>query len=215
MTRSTPGVRTPGTGAPGRGPGYLRIIGGQYRSRRLPIPDHEGLRPTPDRVRETLFNWLQPILPGARCLDCFAGSGALGLEAASRGAAEVVLLERAAPVRRQLEANVRTLGTTQVQVLGADALAWLEGHGRPFDVVFLDPPYADGLLAPACDLIARNGWVQSGSRIYLEAQLQAGLPPLPSGWRLLREQRAGKVAYGLALVETIPVSGTGLSAAES
>jgi 16S rRNA (guanine966-N2)-methyltransferase len=166
-------------------------------------------------VRETLFNWLQPILRGARCLDCFAGSGALGLEAASRGAAEVVLLDRAEPVRRQLEANVRALGTTQVQVLGGDALAWLAGPGRPFDVVFLDPPYADGLLAPACDLIATNGWVRGGSRIYLEAQTQTGLPPLPSGWRLLRQQRAGQVAYGLALVETIPVSGAGLSAAES
>jgi 16S rRNA (guanine966-N2)-methyltransferase len=181
----------------------LRLIGGQYRSRRLPVPDHEGLRPTPDRVRETLFNWLQPMLRGARCLDCFAGSGALGLEAASRGAAEVVMLERAAPVVRQLEANVRTLGAVQVQVLGADALAWLAGPGCPFDLVFLDPPYAAGLLAPACDLIARNGWVRGGSRIYLEAQVQAGLPPLPSGWRLLREQRAGQVTYGLALVGVV------------
>jgi 16S rRNA (guanine966-N2)-methyltransferase len=204
VSRPTPGGRTTRTGAPGRGPGYLRLIGGQYRSRRLPIPNHEGLRPTPDRVRETLFNWLQPILPGARCLDCFAGTGALGLEAASRGAAEVILLECAPHVLRQLEANVRTLGATQVQVLGADALAWLAGPGRPFDVVFLDPPYAAGLLAPVCDLIARNGWVRGGSRIYLEAQIQAGLPPLPSDWRLPREQRAGQVVYGLAQVETMP-----------
>jgi 16S rRNA (guanine966-N2)-methyltransferase len=183
-----------------RGAGYLRLIGGQYRSRRLPIPDQQGLRPTPDRVRETLFYWVQFLLPGARCLDCFAGSGALGLEAASRGAGEVVLLECAAPAVRQLEANVRTLGATQVQVLGVDALAWLAHPGRPFDVVFLDPPYAAGLLGPACDLIARNGWVQSGSRVYLEAQAATGLPPMPSGWRLVREQRAGQVAYGLALV---------------
>ena len=111
---------------------------------------------------------------------------------------------------RQLEANVRTLGAAQVQVLGADALAWLAGPGRPFDVVFLDPPYAAGLLAPACDLIARNGWVRGGSRIYLEAQVQAGLPPLPSGWRLLREQRAGQVAYGLALVWPIRVPPAGM-----
>ena len=204
VTRPTPGGRAARAGAQGRGPGYLRLIGGQYRSRRLPIPDHEGLRPTPDRVRETLFNWLQPVLPGAHCLDCFAGSGALGLEAASRGAAQVVMLERASPVVRQLEANVRTLGATQVQVLRADALTWLAGPGRPFDLIFLDPPYAAGLLTPACDLIARNGWVRCGSRIYLEAQVASGLTPLPSGWRLLREQRAGQVAYGLALVEALP-----------
>lgn len=190
--------------APGLGPGRLRLIGGTYRSRLLPIPDHEGLRPTPDRVRETLFNWLQPLLPGALCLDCFAGSGALGLEAASRGAAEVVMLERAAPVVRQLRANVQALGATRVQVLGADALAWLADPGRPFDLIFLDPPYAAGLLIPACDLIARNGWVRVGSRIYLEAQVQNGLPPLPGGWRLLRDQVAGQVAYGLALVESVP-----------
>jgi len=155
-------------------------------------------------VRETLFNWLQPVLPGALCLDCFAGSGALGLEAASRGAAEVVMLERAAPVVRQLRANVQALGAAQVQVLGADALAWLAAPGRPFDLIFLDPPYAAGLLAPACDLIARNGWVRVGSRVYLEAQVQSGLPPLPNGWNLLRDQVAGQVAYGLALVESIP-----------
>jgi 16S rRNA (guanine966-N2)-methyltransferase len=143
-------------------------------------------------------------MPGARCLDCFAGSGALGLEAASRGAAEVVMLERAEPVARQLLANARTLGAEQVQVVRADALRWLTASGRRFDVVFLDPPFAAGLLAPACDLLARNAWVGEGSRVYLEAQVQAGLPALPEGWRLLREQRAGQVAYGLALVEAPP-----------
>jgi 16S rRNA (guanine966-N2)-methyltransferase len=180
---------------PRREPGRLRIVGGAYRGRKLPVPDQPGLRPTADRIRETLFNWLTPILPGARCLDCFAGSGALGLEAASRGAAEVVMLELAEPVVRQLLANVRA------QVVRCDALRWLEGQGRPFDIVFLDPPFADGLLAPACALLAGNGWVHEGSRVYLEAQAGPGLPSLPQGWRLVREQRAGQVAYGLALVE--------------
>ena len=184
-----------------RQPGRLRIVGGVYRGRKLPVPDQPGLRPTADRVRETLFNWLAPIMPGARCLDCFAGSGALGLEAASRGAAEVVMLERAEPVVRQLLANVSALGADQAQVVRGDALRWLEGQGRPFDIVFLDPPFADVLLAPTCALLARNGWVRDGSRVYLETLAKPGLPSLPQGWRLVREQRAGQVAYGLALVE--------------
>jgi len=160
-------------------------------------------------VRETLFNWLAPIMPGARCLDCFAGSGALGLEAASRGAGEVVMLELAAPVVRQLLANAQTLGAPQVQVIQADALRWLERPGQPFDIVFLDPPFDARLLAPACTLLAANGWVQDGSRIYLEAPAHPGLPTLPPGWRVLREQRAGAVAFGLALVESpaaVPVA---------
>jgi 16S rRNA (guanine966-N2)-methyltransferase len=190
-----------------RGSGWLRIVGGSYRGRKLPVPDHEGLRPTADRVRETLFNWLAPIMPGARCLDCFSGSGALGFEAASRGAAEVVMLEHAPPVVRQLLANTHTLGAGQVQVVQADALHWLSGPGWRFDVVFLDPPFAAGLLAPACDLLARNAWVGQGSRVYLETPARTGLPPLPGGWRLLREQRAGQVTYGLALVE-VPLVGS-------
>lgn len=140
-------------------------------------------------------------MPGARCLDCFAGSGALGLEAASRGAAEVVMLERAEPVVIQLRANVLSLGADQVQVVQGDALRWLDGPGRPFDIVFLDPPFADGLLAPTCALLASKGWVHRGSRVYLEAQARSGLPPLPPSWHLVREQRAGEVAFGLALVD--------------
>ena len=156
-------------------------------------------------MRETLFNWLAPILPGARCLDCFAGSGALGLEAASRGAGEVMMLERSEPVVRQLLANVRTLGTGQVEVIQGDTLRWLAGPGRPFDVIFLDPPFADALLAPTCALLARNGWVREGSRVYLEAPARASLPSMPQGWRLVREQRAGRVAFGLAVVEGEPL----------
>ena len=211
MNRGTKG--RPGAGSKGArgGAGQLRIIGGRHRGRRLPIPDVPGLRPTADRVRETLFNWLAPVLPGARCLDLFAGSGALGLEAQSRGAGAVVLVERNAGVVRQLQANVHILGATEVRVIEADALAWLAGTPSPFNLVFLDPPFADGLLAPACTLLASRGWLAPGARVYLETGDRAGFPPLPDGWDLIREQTAGQVRYGLALVAAPGGSQAGLT----
>src|SRR5690606_15336453 len=125
-------------------PGRIRIIGGTLRGSRLDVPDRPGLRPTADRVRETLFNWLQPVLPGARCLDAFAGTGALGLEAASRGAASVLALERDPALATALRAAVQRLGATTVEVHAADALAWLaRPPDRRFDIVFLDPPFAE------------------------------------------------------------------------
>nr|WP_240905543.1 16S rRNA (guanine(966)-N(2))-methyltransferase RsmD [Thiorhodococcus mannitoliphagus] len=179
----------------------LRIVGGRYRGRRLPVPDHPGLRPTADRTRETLFNWLTPVVAGARCLDAFAGSGALGLEAASRGAAEVVMLERAAGVLRQLQVNVRTLGATGISLHQVDALNWLSAPAaEPFDIVFLDPPFAEDLLGTAVDLLASQGWVAPGSRVYLEAPSQAQFPAMPAGWEAIREKIAGQVRYGLAVV---------------
>jgi 16S rRNA (guanine966-N2)-methyltransferase len=183
-----------------RGSGGLRIVGGLHRGRRLPVPDEPGLRPTADRVRETLFNWLAPVIAGARCLDLFAGTGALGFEAVSRGAAEVVMVERSAAVARQLTANARALGADQALVIRADALEWLAGEGRPFDVVFLDPPFAAALLGPACERLSARGWVGPGARIYLEAAAKPGLPPLPAGWSLVRDRRAGQVRYALAEV---------------
>lgn len=157
-------------------------------------------------MRETLFNWLAPVIEGARCLDPFAGTGALGLEAASRGAASVVLIERSEPVARQLRANLAVLAATGVQVVQADALRWLADAERraalgSFDLVFLDPPFAAGLLAPACDLLARYGWLLPGARVYLETALADGLPPLPSGWEVARERTAGQVRFALALVK--------------
>jgi 16S rRNA (guanine966-N2)-methyltransferase len=182
----------------GAGPGQLRIVGGRFRGRRLPIPDQPGLRPTPDRVRETLFNWLAPVLPGARCLDLFAGSGALGLEAASRGAGEVVLVERSNPVVSQLRSNVLSLGAEGIQVIQADALAWLERAPNPFNLVFLDPPFAQGLLGPACDRLAQGGWLAPAARIYLETDARTGFPLLPAPWELVRDRTAGQVRFGLA-----------------
>jgi 16S rRNA (guanine966-N2)-methyltransferase len=180
--------------------GELRIIGGRYRGRRLPIPNETGLRPTSDRVRETLFNWLAPVIAGARCLDAFAGSGALGFEAVSRGAGEVVLIEKSGAVARQLEANARRLGAEETHILCADALGWLEGSGPPFDIVLLDPPFAEALWAPAIERLARRGWLKPGSRVYLEAPVRIGFPDLPPGWDLVRDKTAGQVRFGLVIV---------------
>ena len=202
--RPPPGHRQAKTG-PGRGSGQLRIIAGTYRGRRLPIPDQAGLRPTADRTRETLFNWLAPLLPGARCLDLFAGSGALGFEACSRGAARVVLIEQAPAVVRQLRENAATLGATGVEVVESGALGWLAradpiSAGGPFDLAFLDPPFADGLLAPALEALAARGWLRPGARIYWETSVADDPPVLPEGMTHLRERRAGQVRFGLALV---------------
>lgn len=185
----------------------LRIIGGRWRGRRLTFPDQAGLRPTPDRVRETLFNWLAPVMPGARCLDAFSGSGALGFEAASRGAGEVVMLECASTVARQLRANVRLLDCPAIAIHETDSLRWLSAAGRPFDVVFLDPPYDDGLLAPSMALLQSRGWVGPGSHIYLEAARRGGFPELPAGWELIRDKSAGQVEYGLVLVSASDLEG--------
>lgn len=180
--------------------GELRIIGGRYRGRRLPVPSEPGLRPTSDRVRETLFNWLQPVIDGSRCLDLFAGSGALGFEAASRGAREVVMVEQVTGVAKVLRNNAKVLGAAAVRVEQADALHWLDAKApRPFDIVFLDPPFALGLLGPACALLARNGFLAAGARVYLETSAYAGLPELPRDWRVTRDKVAGQVRYALAI----------------
>jgi 16S rRNA (guanine966-N2)-methyltransferase len=189
----------PARGSAQAGAGSLRIVGGQWRGRRLPIADLPGLRPTPDRVRETLFNWLMPILPGARCLDLFAGTGALGLEALSRGAGEAVLVERSEMAARQIGANLLALGAEHAELAQSDALDWLEGSARAFDIVFLDPPFATEMLAPACERLAQRGWLAPSARVYLECSAKTEFPSLPHGWDLLRERTAGAVRFGLAL----------------
>ncbi|UHD18763.1 16S rRNA (guanine(966)-N(2))-methyltransferase RsmD [Thiocapsa bogorovii] len=183
-----------------RARGELRIVGGRYRGRRLPIPNESGLRPTSDRVRETLFNWLAPVIPGARCLDAFAGSGALGFEAVSRGAGEVILIEQSGAVVRQLQTNARRLGAEETRILHGNAIRWLEGSGQAFDIVFLDPPFADALWAPAIERLAHRGWLKAGSRVYLEAPARSGFPDLPAGWDLVRDNTAGQVRYVLVIV---------------
>jgi 16S rRNA (guanine966-N2)-methyltransferase len=182
-----------------RGPrNQLRIIGGEWRGRKLAFADVPGLRPTGDRIRETLFNWLAPYLPGARCLDLFAGSGALGLEAASRGASRVVMLDRAPAVVRLLREHCATLHAGSVEVLQADALQYLGGTAEPCDIVFLDPPFHQGLLQPCCERLETHGWLAPRAWIYLEAERELGEPALPEGWVLHRSKAAGEVGYYLA-----------------
>jgi 16S rRNA (guanine966-N2)-methyltransferase len=176
----------------------LRIIGGQWRGRKLRFVDGEGLRPTSDRIRETLFNWLQGIIEGARCLDLYAGSGALGLEALSRGAGEVVFLERNPAAVRALQANLALLQAGQAQVIRTDTLDYLRGAGTPFDVVFIDPPFGRALMQDSLDLLAQGGWLAPGARLYIEHARKGETFTLPGGWELLRSKQAGQVAYHLA-----------------
>ncbi|MNG63654.1 Ribosomal RNA small subunit methyltransferase D [compost metagenome] len=194
MTRLTP--RASAKKPPQAAAGQIRIIGGQWRGRKLPVPNSPGLRPTTDRVRETLFNWLAPVIQGARCLDCFAGSGALGLEALSRYAGSATLLEFERPVAQQLEKNLALLqgkGT----VVNTNALSWLAGNGQPFDVVFLDPPFRKGLLAETVTLLEQQGWLADESWIYVEAEAESAAADVPANWQLHREKVAGQVAYRL------------------
>lgn len=178
------------------GRGSLRIVGGDWRGRRLEIAGAGGLRPTPDRVRETLFNWLAPLLPGSRCLDAFAGTGALGLEALSRGAAAVTFVERNARLAAGIERALAELGDAgRGRVLRGRSPAALDRLAGPFDLVFLDPPFADDLLGPA--LAALPPLLAAEHRVYLEFSAHAP-PALPVGWRILRDKRAGEVGYRLA-----------------
>ena len=183
--------------------GGIRIIGGRWRGRRLAVPPGKGLRPTPDRVRETLFNWLSPRLAGARCLDLFAGSGALGLEALSRGATEAVLVERAAPVARHLREQVATLGAEGATVVQSDARRFLEGEvaavGGPFDIVFLDPPFDSNLLDPAMAALEAGGWLAEGAAIHVESPAGGAEPAWPEGWQPHRGHVHGEVRYDLRI----------------
>jgi 16S rRNA (guanine966-N2)-methyltransferase len=174
------------------GAGALRIIGGKYRSRRLRVPARPGLRPTPDRVRETLFNWLGQDLAGLACLDLFAGSGALGFEAASRGAAMVAMVEKDRGALAELERNRAELGAAQVEIHAGDASAFLTKQGERFDVVFLDPPFRQNAL-PAL-LSALPARLQPAARVYVESDAPV---PVPQPWTELKRARAGQVSYQL------------------
>ncbi|EMD9273721.1 16S rRNA (guanine(966)-N(2))-methyltransferase [Cronobacter malonaticus] len=184
------------------GSGQIRIIGGQWRGRKLPVPDSPGLRPTTDRVRETLFNWLAPYLVGARCLDCFAGSGALGLEALSRYAADATLLEMERGVAQQLQKNLATLKSSAAKVVNTNTLNFLNQDGEPHDIVFVDPPFRKGLLEETLNLLETRGWLAPQALIYVESEVENGLPPVPASWQLHREKVAGQVAYRLYLRES-------------
>jgi len=180
-------------------PGVLRIIGGQWRGRKLPVPESDGLRPTPNRVRETLFNWLRPHLPGARCLDVTAGTGSLCLEALSQGADKVVMVEQSAEAVRALRQNLESLGAgDRAQLIQGDGLAFLDGPVTPVDIIFLDPPFRSDLVARCSRKIAERGWLKSGGLVYIEAPREMSPLPIPDDWSLIRSKTAGKVGYHLA-----------------
>ena len=180
----------------------LRIIGGRHRGRRLQFPAGVEIRPTPDRVRETLFNWLQPRIAAARVLDLFAGSGALGLEAMSRGAAHVTFVERDRRAAAAIESLLKEWGEASGEVICGDALAWLKRPTgiAPFDIVFLDPPYDADLLGESASALAEGGRLAPDARVYLERRAREPMAALPAGWRELREGRAGEVGYHLFAV---------------
>jgi 16S rRNA (guanine966-N2)-methyltransferase len=174
----------------------VRIIGGQYRRRLLEFSDGAGLRPTPDRVRETLFNWLGQDLPGWTCLDLFAGSGALGFEAASRGAARVVMIERDQKAVGALEKNRAMLGARHVDILRADAVAWLAGNRETFDLVFVDPPFDSGLAGTVLADLARH--LKPGGHTYVEQGTEV---MAPDGFIIHRSGRAGRSHFALLVKE--------------
>ncbi|HKB73552.1 MAG TPA: 16S rRNA (guanine(966)-N(2))-methyltransferase RsmD, partial [Burkholderiales bacterium] len=173
-------------------PNTVRIIGGLWRSRIIEFPDAEDLRPTPDRVRETLFNWLGRDLTGMACLDLFAGSGALGFEALSRGAAAVVMIEKNPAALRALRDNARKLDATGLTVVRGDALEFVRSARSRFDVVFVDPPYRLGMQVAALGLL--RGLLAEGGRVYVESD--AVFEP-PRGWAIFRRSRAGNVHFHL------------------
>jgi 16S rRNA (guanine966-N2)-methyltransferase len=200
MRRKNPRVRInagPTLGRPGQ-PFLLRIIGGEWRGRKIRFPAVQAIRPTPDRVRETVFNWLQGVTPGSRCLDLYAGSGALGLEALSRGAAEVVFVDVEPAAVRHIGDTLRELGCERGRAVRADAAGFLAGPSTPFDVIFLDPPFAEPVLPETCRRIEAGGWLKDGGLVYLEVPAASGAPELPPGWTLLKSKRAGEVGYHLA-----------------
>lgn len=177
----------------------LRIIAGQWRGRKLRFPDGEGLRPTTDRIRETLFNWLSPYIQGARCLDAFSGSGALGLEALSRGAASAVLIDTHPPAILALRQHVVTLNCHNATIIRDSALDYLRHPAQlHFDIVFLDPPFNKDLISPCANLLESHHWLADNALIYIESERNSSFS-LPSNWELQRDKHAGQVQYQLWL----------------
>jgi 16S rRNA (guanine966-N2)-methyltransferase len=181
----------------------VRLIGGRWGGRKIHFPDGEGLRPTPSRVRETLFNWLMQDVRDARVLDLFAGSGALAFEALSRGAREAVLVDLSATVCAQLGKELAALHGTEARVVRQDAERFLARPAdTPYDIVFLDPPFHRGLLPSIVAALESNGFLHDGSIIYIESETIPDLATLPAHWRLHRQQEAGQVCYSLFICGT-------------
>jgi 16S rRNA (guanine966-N2)-methyltransferase len=189
---------------PRAGRNEVRIIGGKWRGRRIRFEAGSDLRPTPARIRETLFNWLQPVIVGARCLDLFAGSGALGLEALSRGAASVTFVERDQHIAATLGRSLAALNggsDARGRIVSGDAFAFLRAAPAAHEVVFLDPPFAQGRLTELCTLLEQRGWLAARALVYVESAARAPAPELPARWHAHREARAGEVSGLLARVD--------------
>jgi len=177
----------------------LRIIGGKWRSRTIPFPSAQGLRPTGDRIRETVFNWLTPTIEGARCLDLFAGSGALSFEALSRGAAHCTALEMQDIAISQLRDSATVLGALDISILQTNSLHYLENNvtQQRYDLVFVDPPFDTPLLSSACALLERGQWLAANAKIYCELSAADNSFVPPPNWQLLRDKISGGVRYCL------------------
>lgn len=181
-----------------KGSNQLRIIGGEWRGRKLRFPDAPNLRPTPDRVRETIFNWLMPAIHGARCLDLFAGSGALGLEALSRGASFTSFVDSHKKVTQALQGHLDLLkANDKAEVIQIDSVKFLKNPAQSFDLIFLDPPYHLDFMEKVVPLLEENGWLKENAMLYLEIEKRQALPELPTNWQKLKEKTAGDVNYFL------------------
>ena len=176
--------------------GNIRIISGKYRGRKLPVLMSDGLRPTTDRVKETVFNWLMPYIQNSICLDCFAGSGGLGFEALSRGAQSVTLIELNKAAAQQLEKNKSLLQAKELTIKNANTLNYLEGCSQKFDVVFIDPPFRKGLIEQTINLL-NNNLLAADALIYIEMESEEAIQSIPENWQILKEKKAGQVAYRL------------------
>lgn len=186
----------------GYGSGEVRLIGGSMRGRKLRFPDVNGLRPSSDRMRETLFNWLQPYIAGSNCLDLFAGSGALGFEAMSRGASSLTMVERDTEVFRALQQNARQLKVEEVSIFQADALNWLQRCKATFDLVFVDPPFADEIAESALAGLSAGDCLKDGALIYVETASNQRMQ-FPPGWIPFKEKTAGQVICRLLRSQSV------------
>ncbi|MGF1779593.1 16S rRNA (guanine(966)-N(2))-methyltransferase RsmD [Vibrio nomapromontoriensis] len=177
--------------------GSVRIISGLWRGRKLPVHDAEGLRPTTDRVKETVFNWLAQDVPHSHVLDLFAGSGSLGFESASRQASQVQMIELNNKAYQQLLSNTALLKADNIRLHNTSALTFLTQAGNPHDLVFIDPPFRQGLLPETVALLEQNGWLSENALVYIETEKELTLDAIPGNWDLLKEKTAGQVCYRL------------------
>lgn len=178
----------------------IRIIAGTWRGRRLSFPSLKSLRPTPDRVRETLFNWLAGIIEGANCLDLFAGSGALGFEALSRGAAKVTFVDSATEAITSLRANQQMLKAENIEIHHMNAEEYLSQTKEQFDIVFLDPPFQQQMIPTYCQLLEKNNLIKSNGHVYIETDTALSPNDLPQNWQIIKQKQAGQVLYYLVYV---------------